>query len=804
MDEEPAAVTTSMEGEPVSGEAGETSAGALHCSACGASGYYPESVNRRCPVCGGALDDAEVDNSRAATHTVEIRLAFAGIACPSCGQMTVVRRDRRCTGCESALPEDVIDPEVRQRRRAFKSAIERLTARAATARITNPSFTKRGPSISPSEYVASVFRPSLNDIPATVDSVKEDARAARWDGDDPASVDAFQRIVASADLGINLVVRLAGVLPPIEMRSAHHILTRACGDMVAGHIALLSTVVARDVDDAFARQRECQDLLDSAAAAARLLADLIPRLDALNTPGWWMSGTLLDHAAIAWEAVGGQPSKINDAASVVRSTLAQIPGVADLDDAHAILLLPAAVLPMATADNVLVRERAILVRDLIDRADGEAQGWLVDRGELVDRITRGLRALNEQTIRAGTASTSPEFRNVNVHLIVDIYRSLVEGPLRDLGGVLVIAARAVRSAPNATFVTDVARGVQAGDVVQELGGLGGPWRDAASMLFRNAAAHAGMRVLEDGIELTQVRIENGVGVVVAVETVSDAEFAEEFARLQESMLALQLAVLPWLFNHPDPEIARARAAVVPSDQELEDTIRLLAGLCGLVGVTIERTDELITITARPANPTVDVRSPSIAAMLPGTFQYWSQAERVTLRVETREPVTFDRIEMPPSDVCLADETLVAVGLIGRRWRGNCVAEDGIQADLIYVCRPHLQALLAALQYVLDHESSVHGIADAEQALTRMNSRLRQAALPVPQSPLIGEVRHLLLDAARCLRTMRKARARGDLSAFRREAVACAAISDRMGQLDQKVTAAVAPAQSVEPITPNSS
>jgi hypothetical protein len=798
MDAESMPVTTNL--DSASSSAGPGEGAALHCSACGASGYYPENVGRRCPVCGGDLDDAEVDDGGAAAHTVEIRLAFAGIACPSCGQMTVVRRDRQCTSCRVPLGEEVSDPTVRQRRRVFKSAIERLIARASAARITNPSFTRRGPSVSPSAYVETVFRPSLDDIPATVSSVKEDAREARWDGNDPASLEAFRRIVASADLGVDMVARLADVLPPIEMRGVHHILTRACGEMVAGHIALLSTVIASDVDDALVRQRDCQRLLDSAAAAAHQLADLVPRLEELNAPGWWMSGTTFDHAAIAWASMREQPSKIEDAAQLVRSTLAQIPGVTDLEDAQAILLLPAAVLPTATADSVVVRERAILARELVDRADREAPGWLADPAELVERVTSGLRELNEQILRLGAAPTGPEFRRNNAYLMANVYATLVEGPLRDLGAVVVIGARAVRGAPNATFVPDVAGAVQAGDVVQELDHLGGSWRDAASMLFRNAAAHADVRVLDDGVELRQVRSENGVVVDEKLETVSDAEFGEEFARLQESMLALQLAVLPWLFTHSDPEIARTRAAVVPTDQEAESTIGLLAGLCGLVGVTIERTDLLITITARPANPSVDVRSPSIPALLPGAFHFWPEVQRITLSVETREPVTFHRAEMPASEACLADENLVAVGLMGRRWQGDCGAEKGIQADLIYVCRPYLRALFVTLQYVIDHDSSVRGLADAEQALNRINSWLRQAALPVPQSLLVGEVRNLLLDAARRLRAMRTARARGDMSAFRHGAVECHAVSVRMGELSEKVTAALP----VDPSTPGSS
>lgn len=763
---------------------------ARHCSACGGAGYDPASADPRCPVCGGDLDDAEVGNSSDAAHIVEIRLAFARIECPSCGQLTVLRRDHHCTLCKAPLGEDGIDSTTRRRRHAFKSGIQRLAARAAAAQITNPAFARRGAVLSPSEYIEIVFRPALDGIPASMDAAKAEARVARWDGEDPASQDAFRRIVASAGAGIDMVARLAGVLPPVEMRGVHHLLTRACGEMVGGHIALLSAVIAPNVDDAHDCQRECQRLLDSAAAAAHLVASLIPRLDDLNAPGWWMSGTVFDHASIAWAAMRGRPSGISEAAASVRSTLVQIPGVADLTDAEALLLLPAAVLPLATADSVVVRERTALARELIDRADREVPQWLADPAELVERITSGVRHVNEQILRLGACPTGPEFRRNNAHLMANVYAALVEGPLRDLGGVVVIAARALGGGANASYVPTVARAVQAGDVVQELDRLGDSWRDAASMLFRNASAHAGVRVLDDGIELRQVRSEDGIVGDEKVEKVSDGEFAEEFARLQESMLALQLAVLPWLLTHSNPGVASARAAVVPTDQEIQATIGLLAGLGGLIDVTVGRDDAVVTITARPADPGIDVHSPSIPGLLPDAFHLWPRVERITLSVDGRGSVTFDRAEMPPSEVRLAEENLVAVGLIGRRWQGDCGAA-GVQADLIFVCRPHLTALFAVLQYVIDHEWSLRGLADAEQALHRINSRLRRAALPVPQSPLIGEVRNLLIDAARRLRAMRASRARGDISAFRHEARACAGVSDRMGQLSEKVTAALA-------------
>lgn len=781
---------------PVPGDAdtnqlsGMSDGALLHCSGCGTSGYYPESLGGRCPVCGGVLRAVTGNDGEAADAIVEIRLPFAKIDCPSCAGTTVLHRDRLCSLCGAPLGAEVRDRTVAQRRRAFKAGIGRLLARAAAAGITDPPFARRGASMSVEDYLKTVLRPTVEELPATVKSVKEAAREARWDGDDPASLEAFQRILTTADGGIQTVSRLAKVLPPIQMRGVHHLLTRAAGELVAGHLALLSTVLAPDVDEAFVRQRDCQRLLDSAAAAAQRLARLIPRLDDLNAPGWWMSGSLFDHAAIAWTAMQGQPATIRDASEYVRSMLANVPGVADLDDASAILFLPATVLPTAAADTVVVRDRAILARSVIDHADKASPGWLADPDELVVRINRGVRGVSEQILRAGAAPLDPEQRRNNLHLMANVYASLVEGPLRDLGAVVVIAARAVRGAPNSIYVSGVAGGVQSGEVVQELDRLGGAWRQPASMLFRNAAAHAAVRVLDDGVEMRQVRTEDGVVVDETVEIVSDAEFAEEFARLQETMLAMQLTVLPWFLTHPDPRIAAARAAVVPTEEEACGILGLLSGLCGLVDVSVSRADAVVTIVARPAGATVDIRSPSIPSLLPAAFALWPDVGSIILRVATREEVIFCRAELPPAVVALEDETLAAVGLMNRRWQGELDSTDGIRQDLIFVVRPHLRALLAVLRHVIDQEMSVRGLAEAEQILQRLHSRLTETTLPAPRSPLIGEASRLLLQTVRRLRAMRTARVGGDMSTIRSEARRCAAITDQIVALEAKVASSL--------------
>jgi hypothetical protein len=72
----------------------------------------------------------------------------------------------------------------------------------------------------------------------------------------------------------------------------------------------------------------------------------------------------------------------------------------------------------------------------------------------------------------------------------------VEGPLRDLGGVSVIAARAIGGDENGTYERPVVEGIQAGDIVTELSRLGALFREAVEMLYRNASAHADIDVVD--------------------------------------------------------------------------------------------------------------------------------------------------------------------------------------------------------------------------------------------------------------------------------------------------------------------
>ncbi len=753
------------------------------CTNCGCN--YAKLDAAACPLCGGVLRAGGPAVAVPNGGNITFALAFAQITCDTCSQPTVVNRDRRCTRCRAPLPDETIDPSVKLRRQTYKAAFKRLLARVDAARIADPVFARRGTITDAATYMESVFQPALKNVPDTLHELRNEVESSSW-GDDQPSLDAFRGISARIESLITQASQLIAIVPPVEMRAMHRLLTRAVCEMVTGYVTLLSAVVAADIEDATQRQQAGQAHLDAAGVTAGRLAEPVGRIEALLEPGRWMSRTALDFAAIAWDAVGGQPTSVADAAARVRTGLAGIPGVAELSDSHAFVLLPSIVLSAAAADPILLRQRAVLVRNVVDAADRQVPGWRGDVDEMVRRVDSALRQITEQVERVGAAPLADEeHRRHNIHLLVDVYEQVLEGPLRELGAVVVIAARALRGAANGVYSSGVARGVKAGDIITELDALGEPWRGAAQMYIRNAGAHGGVDILDHGVKLTQERIEDGAAVVVKEETISDREFAAEFAWLQETALSLQLAVLPWLFTHDDPALARARDASRHDDRELEAIIRSLAGINGLLDVSITRTPLEIVIAASPA-PGTDVRSVSIPALAPVALHNWPECSRITLAIATREAVTYTRGELEGWDTGFDEGRAAAVGLLSRVWIGDVAPPERDRADLIYVCRPLLTALGAVLQEVIDTGQSVVGLARAEGLLQTLSARVRTTALPTPHVELIDDIRNLMIDALHSLRALRRARLRREPSDIQRTARACAVVAERMGRISDEI------------------
>jgi hypothetical protein len=247
----------------------------------------------------------------------------------------------------------------------------------------------------------------------------------------------------------------------------------------------------------------------------------------------------------------------------------------------------------------------------------------------------------------------------------EAYRELVEGALRDLGSVLLIAWRVSRHEVDAQYDLDIVDGVKAVEIITAFEQMGPPVAASVQMHYRNASAHASIEVTDSGIIATERSIRDG-RAVTRPEPLSDAEFHEEFASLMEMVLALELAILPWLFGHSDIEMLTATAAHTPSVRQRNQTITVLAGITGLSDITVETDGDELTMTAKPAaEPGGREWLLNALTVVAATFDTASGLSRTTLTLTGMGSVTFARAELATADGTI--QTTAHVALAMAKW-----------------------------------------------------------------------------------------------------------------------------------------
>jgi len=752
-----------------------------HCSSCRCGQNDPEL--RRCPLCGGELIVGQSSSSSEQGAQISLSLVFARIICEQCGQAVALRHDRRCVVCGEAHRGEAAtarDPAVQARRAAFKRRLLQLAQRAVATGLGDPKFARKGATLSLTEHLG-LIRQSIARHQDLSDALRKDLAAVHWDAREPECIPFFHRVVGELDQQIDLVADLLGRVPPVDLRAPHRILARALAEAARGYLSMTMALVATDPEAALARRDEGQALITEAAAILERFSPLLQRIAKAPPDSAWMAHDVLDFATVAWEGVGNRPTSISAAADVVRSALSMIPGIPLLHDAYALQLLPATVFGLRVADPTLLAKRAVLIRSLLDEADGTVAGWIGDPSELTERISVGVRAVIELAERVGFASLGAQSRRMMLQLLINVYGSLVEGPVRDLGGALVIAIRARRGDQrNASYERMAARGIQAGDVVQELGRIGGPWDHAVDLLIRNAGAHSGATITDTGVRLTQQSIKAGVLVDEKTVELTDAEVVEEFACLQETVLALQLGIFPWLMTHADPKVAAAVASVQPTEREREAIIRLLAGLGGLLDVEFQQHGSALRLNGRLVEAAKIQELPKVPSLVAAIFGAWKSIDEVTVALESREPVTFFRHELPNGNP--ADD-LPAVGLITRKWLGELPSNAARLADLVYLVKPQLNVIVGALSESLPPNDA--GLNAAETRLRVLAERIDRAELPPPTTGLVNETHRLIRQTARALARFREAVSGPDKALRVSRARAVGALALQVQNADQR-------------------
>jgi hypothetical protein len=358
-------------------------------------------------------------------------------------------------------------------------------------------------------------------------------------------------------------------------------------------------------------------------------------------------------------------------------------------------------------------------------------------------VSHGLERVRDLTRRWVYEMQRRTPREFFVPFVAHMYQEYVEGPLRDFGSLLVISGRAQRGEANATYEVATARGVMAGDIATEFDRIGSVFDGALRMINRNAAAHGGVEVLESDLRVTQREVRFGLLVDERSETLSDGEFLEDFAGLQECVLALQLAVLPWLWGHPDPAVQSAVAAVRPSRADEIATIGMLAGLNGLLDLQIEVADGRVVARGRVMEG-VDAADPrGLPMLIPALAALVPDLQEVTVELESGPTITYAAAELPPRDSG-APEYIAIVGYVGARWKHAFAGAFTPLDDLILLVKPQMQAVSNAFEPIVRGELTT-GIAGAA-ASTRAVLRALETGRVVGTHPCVAEARDILTAA----------------------------------------------------------
>ncbi|WP_297543193.1 hypothetical protein [Amycolatopsis sp.] len=595
-------------------------------------------------------------------------------------------------------------------------------------------FATRGAPCSDDDHLVNVLQPAFNTLGARHETVARLMQTGTWDPEEKGCIAAFNELVGTLDAAINFVTELRETMPPLEWRAVHRELTRAVAQQVCGQVFIAMTIVAADTDTASRLRDDGNRSFATGARHAERIAALIDLILHSPSDGPFQADGSLDVAALAWASVGEQSTSIANGAGIVRGAFVDVPGMATLPDQYAVLLLPLLASGARVVDYGILVDRAKKLRSVLDVADAST-AWLVDPTLLVSRVQDGVERITAETERLGREWRYglPRFHIMNS--LAEIYRQLVEGALRELGGILLVAARAGRSGDYGTYEREVIDGIKAGEVVNELEQMGAPLSGAVDMLYRNASAHADIVVTDSGIIATKRVIRDSREVSRTTTALSDAEFSEEMVALQEILLALQLTILPWIWAHGDQRVGAAVVSMRPTALQITRTLALLGGMTGLNGVAVSREGNQITIAADRFQDNSSRRDAGILSLVPAAFGAVPEATEVTLDISELHSVTFTHAEFAALE---SDETphgLTMLGFTTAKWLIESGASWTEQDEATYVTFPLTMLYFACMRFAGSEPQNTENIDRAIEFLEIARSRLDDIVVSGRRSPL---------------------------------------------------------------------
>jgi hypothetical protein len=728
---------------------------------------------------------------------VQISLGFTVWECESCGAEYVLDGSLACPQCQVGIEEaDRIDPLVAARKAGFGHAVAQIQEQGAEEVKEPIIFANEGPRLAYDDYSDFISERVVRKTLGLSDDIQEVFRSTEWEPDTPAAIRGIQSLIDLFRQFREHVRELASARPPVALLAVHRQATRTVARFHGALLPFVVALTAATIWEARSLQQQGQEGLDRAAEGARRLSDVIERVARAQMlgPGWWIVGAEYDTGRIAWEGVDRQPGTLPEAAEYVRNTFADVPGIADLNDHFALALLPAAYVGESFQDLARLTSHAKAARELIDRAAERSGDWLSDPDAFVDAIWRGHRQLTDQVVRLGYELAREPPRVVLLQTAINVYQKLLEGPLVNLGAALALAAQ-IDGGLAATFSIDTTTLHTPGSIVDVLSNVERPVLAGVNTLLRNADAHYDFEIAESGVTFRDRRVEKGSITRRREVFLDDDDLFELILTVNESLIAWELALLPFVWTHPLRSMSERLAALSSDTESQTQVIRALAGLKGWVDLTFEFSNRGLVVTGRYEGPQSQNPFIALQAVLAAVLSLWEDVDVVEARMidpaPYRNTLSIERSDFPSADepnefVRLSKLSIFSADV--RRLTEELSPLESAQVhaqELLSLTRVGLRATSGLVE--LDKGAIVDTSTFVKWAMTSAFTAQPASSPPAEaQDHLAG----LYSEIGSVAGLLRSALARRNLGLVRRGQTRCFGLMERLMELEQELASMI--------------
>lgn len=613
-------------GQSKRGSSGRVTAPAVHrlkewaCEPCRL--YVDKKPDYECPRCG--LPFTERRTLRGSDPDAWFSVKVSVFKCNDCAGKYILEPDEKCPHCGRPADED--EPAWTDRNASFGPGLASLRDRWEAWTAAQPQFASRGTRLEVGEHLA-LMRRGMTQTSGFIDTAKDICQRTDWASDAAASdCSNLDALVTVCDDAMGIVAFLAGHPPPLLLLSAHRQAARALKSAVDAIVRMTLLHTVKYHSQAVTGMEQVQANLDT---GADLMAQVSVRLDradrVLLAPGFWALGDEYETGRVAWEGVDASVATITDAATVVRETFKDVPGIPGLPDEQAFLLLPAAAISASFQDPERLIRRAVAVRTLLDRADA-AGSWVAEPTLLAEHVWRGHRQLVDQVVRFGYAMRSDHPRKLLLDTALDVFAKFVEGPLRRLGGVAAIASKA---SGGEVFDHNSSDRYKPSTTIQALNHAAPELLQGMDSLLRHAEAHYDYEYDDEGVAISHLPPRGSSGRIV--DHFTDEDLFEQLLNLNEALVAVELALLPYLWSFPDDSVQEVLEQKASTRESAFELLRALGGLKGWTDVAFDVSGGVLSVTGTYRGP---ADANSVVDLLPMVAAAWSalpDVERVHVR-----------------------------------------------------------------------------------------------------------------------------------------------------------------------------